>query len=259
MLDQAARCSLALIGCRRLRPVTGCQNLVVRCRWQGRQVVVKVRRQDRRRRLDKELTWLRTGAEVGWPVPTVLNFAETADHVLLVLQRLSLRTAGSWRDWAALLAPIHARVPAQSGFGPLRADGRPRWTAVEGYHAWQDELLGKAGLQLVAKAPVAALRARGCCRLLHGDAHAGNRIGKVLLDWETVAAGDPLLDWARLALASGRSASDWAACAEIEPADPAWLGARLVVAAEALRYGGPAWVGAERLRRLVLADRMELL
>jgi hypothetical protein len=233
-----------------LRALHRGQNALDLARWGRRLVVVKRRRTAHRHRHQKEADWLLRARELGIPVPPLLGaFSDQRGHHLLLPPAPADRRAWSPSDWLTRLRSLH-ELPAPAGWGPLRADGRPRWPDRERAATWYAERA--RGLTQDPEPILAALAgywewARP--RLIHGDVHHGNRAGAWIIDWEQVAVADPWEEAARAALAGGWGPSAWAAACGAQTSDPRWQGALVAAAVEAASCGGPR---AEAGRRVLL-------
>ena len=226
-----------------LRPAaTQGQNLVLLGRLAGRPVHVKVRRSSHRHRLLKERDWLARAAVLRIPVPLCVGFHDGDGWCALVVVS-GPQTRCRWRPaaWHRAIAPLAGLVPP-AGWGPLRADGRPRWRSREDWAVWSSALADAD----VDRELLSNYAARAVPALIHGDLHRGNRAGDLILDWESVAVADPAEEAARLFLAEGGSHAAWAAAWGVDATDLRWRGACLATALEAVRFGGPRQAGARR-------------
>ena len=230
-------------GLRPFAPLHRGQNRVDLARWGRRVVVAKSRRHTHHHRYAKEAAWLARARELGIPVPPLVATVEDVRGLHLLLPPAPPRHQ-AWRptDWLHRLAPLHAVAPPP-GWGPLRADGRPRWGDRSAAQAWYAERARRLDLDPAHLAPYWH-SARPA--LIHGDVHRGNRAGDWILDWEQVAVADPLEEAARAALASGWGPPAWARAAGSDPDAPQWIAALTLAAVEAATTGGPRLAGARR-------------
>jgi hypothetical protein len=204
-------------------------------------------------RLRKEAHWLRAATAGGWPTPRLLQVLDEDAVLALVLAPVAWRPlAATPSDWRVCLAPWHDQHPPGAGWGPLRRDGRGRWREASGAVAWWDGLLRRVGADEGVPLLHDTWQQRPR-RLVHGDLHRRNRRGPVVLDWETLGAGDPLDDAARLSLDSGFSSTAWAAAWGAVDDAARWRLARLLAAAEAAAYPGPLQGAGQRTLATILA------
>lgn len=187
--------------CRPIQAMRGCQNTVWLVARDGQRLVVKLRHAQRARRLEKEWLWLQRAQGWGIAVPRIHALQQHHEVHALILKPIPSGPRRSWHPQAILssLAPLHAQ-PAGPGWGPLRLDGRPRWSRDGDALTWY---LNKARSTFpeFAELPQAledSWQAR-VAGLIHGDLHRANCPHGWLLDWEHVACGDPYEDAARLA------------------------------------------------------------
>lgn len=250
-LPASAERALHRAGCRQFQRLGVGQNLVVAARRDGARVVVKLRRKEHAFRLRKEALWMRAAASAGVIVPDLLGLIDDGEWLLL-LTRVVPEQGPGWGPghWRRALAPLHGLPLPTDGWGHLRADGQARFASLADARAHADALLVRAGLtSALCREAVAAYWVTASPCVLHGDAHAGNHCGTAVLDWEHVRIGDRLDEAAHLALSAPIGPhADWAEAWDCPSAAPRWLGARLLIVAEALRHGGPCQAGAQRFR-----------
>jgi len=248
-LDDHTRRDLYRLGLREIGPPRPGQNLVVEASFRGRHVVGKARSEQGRYRLDKEADWLVRARALGLRVPRVLAVLRGPRLRVLLLSRAPGRSrhAAGPAQWRERLAPLHAAAPP-TGWGPLRADGRPRWASRRAAADWYRSLAQRLDAEQAQRcaALVGAFFAAARPSLIHGDPHAGNLRGDMLLDWEHVAVGDPLEDAARAWLAGGWAEATWCRAWGVDPSETRWRGACCCAALEAARFGGPRTIAGLR-------------
>lgn len=246
----------ARLGLRRLQPFAASQSLVVRATWQGRDVVAKLRHASHARRLHKEARWLGWASTHAIAAPAPIAVLSDAAAIALVLPRWPAPPlALSPRARLAALDPLH-QAPLDAfapGWGPLRADDRPRWRDPDAALRWYHELIDRLDGPVTWHQALDHSWPQRVAGLIHGDLHPANRAGAGVLDWEAVALADPWEDAARAALVGGGEAAWRRACGADVPGDATaqrWAGAWWRAVLEAASFVGPR----QRLARAWLAQ-----
>ena len=241
ILLQAAR----HIGFKPLNHLHGTQHEVWHVRMPTGDVVIKIRRPEFGRRLEKEATWLRKANSLGIPTPQLLaHFRETSFHAILTrFINPARQRALTPRACLELLSPLHL-LKTTAGWGSLRADGMPRWKNEQSALTWYLQLGDRLGMSTALQDRLVATwtyRQRG---IIHGDCHRANLIGTYILDWENVAQADPYEEAARISLA--RSWPRPWAWLGADPAEPRWQGAWLRSCLESAAFPGPRQIPAQK-------------
>ncbi|TVR16462.1 MAG: hypothetical protein EA401_01295 [Planctomycetota bacterium] len=191
-------CALNALHCQVLRPLSRDRQHLWLVRYGRRHVVAKVHDGHRFRSLDKEAYWLKQARILGIPAPHPIQRLQSTSISVLLMTRVIDRQAISVPERMQQLAGLHNLQAHGDGWGPLRADRRPRWrTAAAALHWYEKYCPPHWRKELLATWPH---RRRG---IIHGDIHRGNTLGRFFLDWETVAIADPWEDLCRAILAQG--------------------------------------------------------
>lgn len=220
------------LGCHPLRRLHPASPQVWLVRHQGRLLVAKFRHRHSYRRLDKEADWLRQARSLGIAAPhPVLRCDGPHVSALLMTHCHDHRTV-SLQEHLQQLQPLHALPGNGHGWGPLRADRRPRWSEDDQALAWYQQYCPPTLLDEL----VHTWKHR-CAGIIHGDLHRRNTCGSHILDWETVAVADPWEDLCRAVLAQGWSTAP--AWTGIDHSLARWRGAWLRSCIESAAFPGP--------------------